>query len=55
LVVHDYGDAEVEHTNGAAIAKAWPRAQLYSTSGLGHRRLLRDSAVIQTVVDFIAA
>jgi len=54
LIVHDRGDAEVPWQHGAAIAAAWPGAQLVTTDGLGHRRILRDPTVLATAVSFIA-
>ena len=53
LVVHDRDDAEVAWTDGAAIAAAWPDAKLVTTHGLGHRRILRDAAVVARVTDFL--
>ena len=53
LVVHDRDDSSVSVTDGAAIAAAWPRTWLHVTSGLGHRRLLRDPDVVAEVVDFV--
>ena len=55
LVVHDVEDREVPFTHGAAVAAAWPGARLVETAGLGHRRLLRDEAVIAEVAAFITA
>jgi pimeloyl-ACP methyl ester carboxylesterase len=55
LVVHDVEDGEVPFTHGAAVAAAWPGARLVETTGLGHRRLLRDETVIAQVSSFIAA
>jgi len=55
LIVHDRDDVSTSVTDGAAIAAAWPRARLHVTSGLGHRRLLRDPDVITEVVDFVTA
>jgi pimeloyl-ACP methyl ester carboxylesterase len=54
LVVHDRGDAETSWAEGAAIAEAWPNSLLHTTDGLGHRRILRDPAVVETVAKFIA-
>ncbi|MET0595001.1 MAG: alpha/beta fold hydrolase [Polyangiaceae bacterium] len=54
LVVHDRDDREVSYTNGERIARAFPNATLMSTSGLGHRRILRDESVIDRVVAFVA-
>jgi hypothetical protein len=40
--------------HGAAVAQRWPGARLLSTSGLGHRRILEDDAVVRAAADFIA-
>jgi pimeloyl-ACP methyl ester carboxylesterase len=53
LVVHDRGDNETSWAEGAAIAEAWPNAILRTTKGLGHRRVLRDPAIIEAVTNFI--
>ncbi|SOY68387.1 conserved hypothetical protein; putative Lysophospholipase [Cupriavidus taiwanensis] len=53
LVIHDRDDKEVRWEDGAAIAGAWPGARLETTTGLGHRRILRDPAVIRRIADFI--
>ena len=55
LVVHDREDAEVPWADGAAIAEAWPEAELVTTRGLGHRRILRDPAVVARVTAFLTA
>jgi pimeloyl-ACP methyl ester carboxylesterase len=54
LLVHDRQDAETSWSDSAAIAQAWPSAHLVTTTGLGHRRLLRDPAVVTEVVGFVA-
>jgi hypothetical protein len=41
-------------THATAIAAAWPDAELYLTSGLGHRRILADPGVVAAVVRFVA-
>jgi len=53
LVVHDLDDREVPWCNGSAIAETWPESTLVSTTGLGHRRLLRDPVVLSEVASFI--
>jgi len=53
LVMHDRDDREVGWSNGAAIAKAWPGAELVTTTGLGHHRIVSDPAVIRQVVAFL--
>ena len=54
LVVHDRDDAEIPWADGAAIAAAWPGAELVTTHRLGHRRILRDQAVVERVRGFFA-
>lgn len=53
LVIHDRADREVPFEDGAAIAAAWPGARLLATGGLGHRRLLRDDAVVEAARAFV--
>lgn len=53
LVIHDRDDRDIPWHDGEALARAWPRAQFLSTDGLGHRRILRDPAVIDRVVRFL--
>lgn len=55
LVLHDRDDAEVPWQEGAIIAQAWPGATLSTTSGLGHRRVVRDAAVVREAVGFVLA
>ena len=40
--------------DGNALARAWPNAELVSTSGLGHRRILDDPEVVKRAVAFVA-
>jgi len=53
LVIHDREDRETSWHEGAEIAAAWPGARLVSTTGLGHRRLLRDTDVVAETVRFL--
>jgi pimeloyl-ACP methyl ester carboxylesterase len=55
LVIHDAEDAEVAWSDGEAIARAWPGAELVTTRGLGHIRIVHDPEVIARAVEFLAA
>lgn len=55
LIIHDRNDPDVPYSHGEEIAAAWPGAELLSTSGLGHRAVLRDPEVIQRTVAFLSA
>lgn len=52
LVVADRADRQTPHAAAADLARA-VGAQLVTTDGLGHRRILRDPAVVGRVVDFV--
>lgn len=53
LVIHDNNDNDIPWQEGEAVAQAWDNAQFIKTSGLGHRRILRDPSVIKQSVAFI--
>jgi pimeloyl-ACP methyl ester carboxylesterase len=53
LLVHDRQDAETGWADSDAIARAWPGARLVTTTGLGHRRILSDRAVVAEVAGFL--
>lgn len=55
LVIHDRDDREVAWSQGAAIVRAWPGADLLTTVGLGHRRILRDASVLAAATAFVAS
>ncbi|MFD1717724.1 alpha/beta fold hydrolase [Georgenia deserti] len=54
LIVHDRRDKEVPYEQAERLARAWPSADLVTTDGLGHQRILRDQSVIERVVEFVA-
>ncbi|MDB4967134.1 MAG: Hydrolase [Myxococcales bacterium] len=53
LIIHDPRDREAPYAQAAALALAWPDAQLRTVEKLGHRRLLADLHVIRDAVDFM--
>jgi pimeloyl-ACP methyl ester carboxylesterase len=53
LLVHDAADREIPRSDSEVIAKAWPDARLITTTGLGHRRILRDPGVVTEVAAFV--
>lgn len=54
LIFHDPADRDVPFEHGQGIAQAWPGARFVPLSGLGHRRLLADEAVIRCATRFVA-
>lgn len=55
LIVHDTDDKEVPVTEGEWLANYWPEADLVTTNGLGHQRILGDPGVVNRVADFLAS
>lgn len=53
LLVHDRDDKEVDTPDTEDLAAAWPGSTVVRTTGLGHRRILRDPAVVARVLDFL--
>ena len=54
LLIHDSHDDDIPWQEGHAVSEAWDNAEFIKTTGLGHRRILRDAAVIEAVVSFIS-
>jgi pimeloyl-ACP methyl ester carboxylesterase len=52
-VIHDREDTEVPLAGGEQLVAAWRGASLRVTSGLGHRRILKDASVIADTVAFV--
>lgn len=55
LLWHDQLDAEVPFSEALALQEGWSAASLREAPGLGHRRILRDPALIAQSVDFLKA
>jgi len=51
LAIHDEGDREVPLEQVRRLIEIWAGADLMVTSGLGHRRILRDVTVLKRVVE----
>lgn len=55
LVVHDRLDKEVPYEDSLALSGSWPDAELATTEGLGHRRILRAAPVVDLTLGFLGA
>jgi pimeloyl-ACP methyl ester carboxylesterase len=53
LVVHDLEDTTVPPAAAQTLVNHLPNPRLHTTSGLGHRRLLKDPGVVGIVADFL--
>jgi pimeloyl-ACP methyl ester carboxylesterase len=54
LVAHDTTDRHTPYGDSVSLVDQWPgAAELLTTSGLGHNRLLRDPGVVTAVVSFV--
>jgi pimeloyl-ACP methyl ester carboxylesterase len=54
LVITDRGDRQTAYADVVDFAESI-NAPLVTTEGLGHRKILRDPAVVERVVDFVSA
>jgi len=53
LVVHDRYDRVVPWSHAAMICSTWENAELFTTTGLGHRGVRRDPEVVARAVGFL--
>jgi pimeloyl-ACP methyl ester carboxylesterase len=53
LTIHDRDDRDVPWDQGRDLSDAWPDSELVTTTGLGHRRILRDPEVAANIVSFL--
>jgi pimeloyl-ACP methyl ester carboxylesterase len=54
LIVQDADDPDVSVADAETIAARWSGAELMVTSGLGHRAIIRDPAVVEGAAEFMA-
>lgn len=54
LLIHSIEDQVTSVETTRQIAANWTGSRMIEVKGLGHRRILRDPAVIEAVVDFVA-
>jgi pimeloyl-ACP methyl ester carboxylesterase len=52
-MLHDREDTEVSYAESLELMRLWPGAELISTTGLGHNRILRDDASVANAVRFL--
>lgn len=53
LIAHDRGDFDTPFEGARELAEQWPAARFLPTEGLGHRRILREEAVISSSLQFL--
>ena len=54
LLIHDRSDPETPYQGSVDVTSWWPSAQLETSEGLGHRRVLRDADLVKKAVVFLA-
>jgi len=55
LIIHDDNDRDVPVAQGRKLASTWPGAEFMETTGMGHRRVLRDPQVVARVFSFLSS
>ena len=53
LLIHDHEDPEISTRQFDEMAALWQGAGRYETRGLGHNRILKDDAVINTTIEYL--
>jgi pimeloyl-ACP methyl ester carboxylesterase len=54
LFVHDTGDTQIPFEHALRLSARMPNARLTRTYGFGHHRILREPAVVDAIVAFVA-
>ena len=54
LLLHDPLDPDVHWSESAELAQAWDGAQLEAVNGVGHRKIVGESAVVDRIVRFLS-
>lgn len=55
LLVHDCDDREVPYSHAEQLRQAAPKAKLFTTCRLGHRKILMSKKVVAACVTFVSA
>ena len=55
LIIHDIEDRDVAYEQGKEYADNFPNAVFISTTGLGHRRILKEPDIITKILEFISS
>jgi len=53
LIVHDKDDRTIPYTDSKILSEKTDNVFLYTTEGLGHKRILRHSAVVDVITAYI--
>jgi pimeloyl-ACP methyl ester carboxylesterase len=53
LLIHDRQDQDVPVSQSELLSGRWPQLERMITDGLGHRRILRDTQVVDRVVEYL--
>lgn len=54
LLIHDENDREVSFAEMEKYLPMWENVETVITQGLGHRRILKDSKIIDKIINFIS-
>ena len=53
LIIHDKGDDVIPYDDFLALKNTWQSGQFLSTENLGHRNTIKNSKILQQIIDFI--
>ncbi len=55
LLIHDRDDHEVPYSHAEELLQAAPKAELFTTRRMGHRKILMSKKAVNACVDFVSA
>jgi len=55
LLIHDRDDQEVPYDHAEQLQQAAPKAELFTTRRMGHRKILMSKKAVNACVDFVSA
>jgi pimeloyl-ACP methyl ester carboxylesterase len=53
LIIHDREDLDIPFSEGEAIARAWPGAEMVEAEGVGHHAIMRDEDIAARIAQFL--
>jgi hypothetical protein len=53
LIAHDKDDRTIPYSDSKSLSEKTDHVELHTTEGLGHKRILRDKAVVDVITAYI--
>ncbi|MEJ2363421.1 MAG: alpha/beta hydrolase [Deltaproteobacteria bacterium] len=53
LIVHDKNDPTIPYDDSREISERFPNIELHTTERLGHKKILTESSVVNSALDYL--